>query len=443
MNRDASVTLALARFAVAASGQRLSPAVTEEAKRCFLNFVGCAIGGHSHPATRTLAATMLPFSGTAQATVVGAGLRTDAMLAALLNGASASAHAFDDTHAVAVVHAGSPVGAASFAAAEFLGASGDALLTAMAMGVEVTFRASQAISVPPAKPSITWYQSSIAGTLGAAVAAGLLLALDEEQMESALGIATGMACGSRVIHATMTMPLLAGHAAQNGFRAALLARNGFEGPRDAIGAPHGFAAVFSSGANLDAITSGLGQRFELLSNLYKPYPCGVVLHPLIEACQALHAKGMSLSGVQAIILRLSPVAAALTDRAQPVTLSEAQVSAQHWAVVALRTGQAGLAQSSDDMINLPEVCDLRGKVVIRVDEALTQQQVQVGLDFGSAGTVWSDVVDGCAPMTDRRLDLKYREQASQRYADHEIDGQLLVLRDLANVKDIAELRRCF
>ena len=82
----------------------------------------------------------------------------------------------------------------------------------------------------------------------------------------------------------MAKSLGVGNAAKNGLAAALFAEGGFSGPESPIEGRYGFAAVTSDSADLARIADGIGQRWEVLNNAYKPYPCGVVLFPVIDAC---------------------------------------------------------------------------------------------------------------------------------------------------------------
>jgi 2-methylcitrate dehydratase PrpD len=155
------------------------------------------------------------------------------------------------------VHPGAPVCAAALAIAQLEHARGVDLLVAIALGVEATCRLSKAVSVAPAVSDISWYQTGICGGAGAAIAAGTLLRLDRAADEK---------CDRHRRRAGIGQPDLAGEhddadagratRRSRASRAALLAREGFESPQASIEGTHGFAAVFSKGAHLDAVTVG-------------------------------------------------------------------------------------------------------------------------------------------------------------------------------------------
>src|SRR5208283_2566889 len=180
--------------------------VRVEARRAFLNILGCMLGGARHETVDAVDAAFGPFAGPPKAT--------------LINCLASSVHSFDDTHALAIVHPSGPVAAAALAVAELRPISGANFLAAFALGIETVCRVSMAVSVAPARGTIAWSQTGIAGGLGAAVAAGKLLGLDEDGMRRAIGIAASQAAGMRVMHGTMTTALMPAQAAQTGLAAA-------------------------------------------------------------------------------------------------------------------------------------------------------------------------------------------------------------------------------
>ena len=437
---DPTAAAVVAEWAVAARERALPADVAHEALRCMLNFVGCAIGGTTHDVVRAMDRALSPLSGPHAASAIGLAKRVDPLLAAMLNGASASAHSFDDTHAEAVVHPGAPVCAAALAAAQLESSAGGAMLVATALGVEICCRLSKAISVPPAEGDIAWYQTGICGGIGAAVAAGTLLRLDATQMRNAIGIAVATASGSRIFQGSMPMLMLAGHAAKCGLRAALLAREGFDSPANAIDGAHGFAAVFSHSAHLPALTSELGERHEILANRYKAYPCGVVLHPVVDACLALHATpDCSPGSIARVDVRLHPVALQLTDRPRPQTRTEAQVSLQHWTAVALVTGRAGLPEGDLPLVGDPMVATLRECVAALPDAALPRDAVEVTVHRRDGRLIASGRYEGSPRMSDAALEAKFRAQVQPLFGPGETSRLLAALSALPLAADLAPL----
>ena len=188
-----TVTSILANYIVAAKLDDMPADVLHQAKRTFLNFIGCAVGGALDDSVNSAARALAPFSGPHSACVLGRGERHDPLLASLLNGMSSAVYSFDDTHAQAVVHAGGPVGSAMLAFSETRMVSGADFILAYALGVETVCRISKAVSVTPARAGLNWIQTGICAGIGAAVAVGKLMNLSTAELGWAIGIAAAQA----------------------------------------------------------------------------------------------------------------------------------------------------------------------------------------------------------------------------------------------------------
>ncbi|MBI3067826.1 MAG: MmgE/PrpD family protein, partial [Betaproteobacteria bacterium] len=322
------VSRTLARFVVQSRYEAIPEAVRHEAARALLNWVGCAVSACRHETVERALAALKEFCGPPQATVLGRGERLDIMHAALMNGMSSHVFDFDDTHLKTVIHPSGPVASPLLALAEHRPVSGAEFVHAFVLGVEVECRIGGAVY--PSHYDVGWHSTGTCGVFGAAAAAGKMLALDERQMTWALGIAATQASGLREMFGTMCKPYHPGNAARNGLAAALLAQKGFTSSERAIEAPRGFAHVLAAERNLDAITKGLGETFELASNSYKPFACGVVIHPIIDGCIRLrneHNPAAEL--IESIALRVHPLVLELTGKQAPQTGLEGKFSVYH------------------------------------------------------------------------------------------------------------------
>lgn len=419
--------------------------VAHEARRSFLNFIGCAIGGLSHEAVGMAASALLPFAGPPAATLIGQSVRSDPLTAALVNGTSANAHSFDDCHAEAVVHPASAIGGAALAVAEANQASGAELLLAFALGVEATCRLSKAISVAPAVADIAWYQTGICSGVGAAIAASKILRLTPEQIRAAIGIAVSQASGSRIIQGSMCMLLLSGHAAQVGVRAALLAAKGFESLDKSIEGKYGFCEVFSTTPNAGSFSSDLSSRFEILANTYKAYPCGIVLRPIIDACLALtKTYQFESSQIARIEVDVHPLVMTLTDRRHPANRSEGQVSVHHWAVAALVFGKAGITEGSLAVLQDPAIVSLCDKVHPQAKANIGRNDAVVTVQLTN-GTRLTEAVrspdDRPPPMSDRDLESKVHSQGEGLFSPEKLNALIHACWRIDALPNIAELTR--
>jgi 2-methylcitrate dehydratase PrpD len=302
------------------------------------------------------------------------GLRRQADMntAALVNGVASHVLDFDDTHATAFIHPSAPVLPAALALAEARGASGAALLEAFVLGVEAACRIGNAVL--PSHYEIGWHITGTVGGIGAAVACGKLLGLDAQQMVWAIGLGATQPVGIREHFGSMTKSFHPGRAAQNGLLAALLAEQHFDAAEEPIAGRRGFAAILAHGFDAAQMTEGLGEHWEIQRNTYKPFACGLVIHPAIDACLQLRARpGFDAALVESVALSVHPIVMELTGKPAPSSGLEGKFSVYHAAAVALLDGAGGEAQFSDARVTAPEVVALRSRITASVDPALHRE----------------------------------------------------------------------
>jgi 2-methylcitrate dehydratase PrpD len=411
-----ATTRELADFIVRTRHADLPERVRREGTCAFLNWVGCVLGGCRHDAVAIAVAAAEEFSGEKRASALGRGRILDGMNAAFVNCLASSAHAYDDTHLATVTHPTGPVAAVLLALAERARLTGEAFLTALVLGIEITCRLSTALLVPPARGQVGWYITGVTGGIGAALAAAKALGLDRRQTIWALGLAAAQASGFRQTHATMATAFVPAHAARCGLQAAVLAAHGFTCSDRILEGPHGFAAVFAPEAHLAAATDGLGTQWEMLANTYKPYPCGIVIHPVIDAClQMVQETAPAPDAITRVRLGVHPLCLTLCDRPAPADAHEAKVSLQHWTAAALVRRAAGLAEGADDCVCDPAVRALRARIEAVPDPSVGRDGAVVQLELAN-GRALEKRVEHCVgslarPMTDAELEAKFMGQA--------------------------------
>ena len=437
------VTRALARFVVQSRREDVPAPARREAVRSLVNWLGCALGGSHHEAVRIALEVLAPFCGAPQASVLGRRERLDCLNAALVNGMSAHVLDFDDTHLRTLLHPGVPVASALLALSERAPLSGPDFLHAFVLGVDVECRIANAIY---SAHNVNWYITGTAGVFGAAAAAGKVLGLDERRLRWAFGIAATQAAGLREMAGTMCKSFVHGRAAQNGMSAALLANHGFTGSERAIEAPRGFAGVLAPEHRLEEITDGLGERYEILLNTYKPHACGVVAHPVIDGCIQLRDAGsFGSSQVASVELRVHPLALKLAGIREPRGGLESKWSIYHSAAVALCDGAAGERQYTDERVHDPAVTALREKVSARADASLREDEAHVRIVLAD-GRVLERHVDHAAgsvdnPLSDGALDAKFRALAEGVLPGKQVEALLGKCRAVADLEDVSELAR--
>ena len=414
VNAPGDVTARITDYILSATWSDLPQNVRHETLRSFFNILGCTIGGARHEVVDLADRSLGEYAGAPHATVIGRGRKADALHATLINCLSSSIYSYDDTHAEAVVHPSGPVATAALALTERRPAKGADFLLACALGIEFVCRLSKAISVSPAKYSVAWSQTGIAAGIGATIAAAKLLKLDATRLQYAIGIALSEAAGFRVMHATMVSSFMPAHAAQTGLRAAILAERGFTASPAALEGRYGFLEVFAEQPHLPYLADELGERFEILRNTYKPYPCGIVIHPIIDAClQLRREQAIDPSQVASVQIKASPGAMALCDRRNPQDELQAHVSLYHWTAAVLLRGTARIAELQDPTVHDPAVIAFQDKVTTQRDDTLKADatEVTITLQDGRSHTCRIDHCIGSAtnPMTDQQLTQKFQE----------------------------------
>jgi 2-methylcitrate dehydratase PrpD len=437
-------TRTLARFVVEHESSRLPQAVRHEAARSILNWLGCALGASRHETVERTLAALSPFSGPREATVLGRSERLDIMQAALVNGISSHTFDFDDTHLKTVIHPSGPVASAILALAERQPVSGAAFLHAFVLGVEVECRIGN--SVYPEHYDVGWHITGTTGVFGAAAAAGKLLGLSEQQMVWALGIAATQASGVREMFGTMCKPFHPGNAARNGLLAALLAQRDFTSSDQAIEAKRGFANVLSTRFKPEEITERLGETWELSLNTYKPFACGIVIHPVIDACIQLRAKhGFPIDEIEAVEAKVHPLVLELTGKKTPQVGLEGKFSVYHSAAAALIRGAAGEAEYRDACVRDPQVIALRDRVRAEVDRALHEDQTRVAIRLKGGRSVETFVEHAIGsverPMSDGDLEAKFGALAAEVLEKPRIERLITLCWDVEKLGSAADLAR--
>lgn len=415
MNPAADVTAPLARFLVESRWEEMPAAVRQEAKRTLLNSVGAALGGCRDAAIAHALAVLREFAGPSEATVIGRPERVDMLTAAFLNAASANVLDFDDTHLPTVIHPAAPVVPAVLALAERTRVTGGQLLHALILGVEVECRVGNAVT--PWHYSRGWHITSTCGVIGAAAAVGKLLGLDVQRMTWALGLAANQACGLVESLGSMAKSVSVGNAPRNGIVAALLAQRGFTASPRTLEGPHGFAHVLGERPDLSAIDGGLGAVWESARNTYKPYPCGIVLHPVIDALLELRTRlGLRAEHIERVTVRGNPLLRQRTDRKGPRSGREASVSLHHTAAVCFLYGVAGVSQYTDACVAEPAVQAFGDKVEVQEDPAIPVEAAVVTVRTADGRTLTLEVPHASGslgrPMSDAQLEAKVRELAA-------------------------------
>lgn len=408
------VTHTLARYLVTASYDDLPANVRKEGVRTLLNWVGVAIGGSRHETIDIAVSALSPFSGPPQASLFGRRERFDIMNAAFINGVSSHIFDYDDTHLKTIIHPAGPVASAIIALSEMQPVSGKEFLNALVLGVETECRIGNAVY--PNHYDVGWHITGTAGVFGSAAAVGKLLKLNEQQMTWALGLAASQPVGLRESFGSMNKSFNPGRAASNGIFAAMLASKNFTSSDAMIEAKRGWANTISTKQDYDEILGDLGKRYEAALNTYKPFACGIVMHPAIDAAiQLRNENKLTADQVERIELKVHPLVLELTGKKTPQRGLEGKFSIYHAVAVAIVEGAGGEKQFSDRAVADPTVVSLRSKVMPVVTPGIKPEQVDMTIVLKNGNQLHRHIEHAIGsvevPMTDKQLETKFSDLA--------------------------------
>ncbi len=421
-----AITSQLAHFVAQHPSKGWSDAVEHEAHRTFLNWLGCAIGAAKHEAVDAALAAVQMLAPAPQATLAGRSERVDMANAALINGISSHTFDYDDTHLKTIIHPAGPVASAVMALAEHQNSSGRQVIDALVLGIDVACRMGNLVY--PEHYDRGWHITGSTGTLGAAAACARLLGLNAQQTTMAIGIAASQPVGLREQFGTMTKPFHPGGAARAGLMSALLAQQGFTSSARSLEAPRGWAQVLSTKYDWREAQDELGHRFEISFNAYKPFACGIVIHPSIDACAQLREQGVKAEDVKSIDLRVHPLVLELTGKKTPQDGLQGKFSVYHGCAVGLIFGRAGEEEFSDHIVRREDVVSLRDKVNAVVDPSVREESVFVTAHLKDGRSVKVHVEHAIGslqrPMTDANLETKFHELADPVLGDAKVSNIL-------------------
>jgi 2-methylcitrate dehydratase PrpD len=409
-----SETATLASWIVSNRIETVPEDVRHEARRAIVNYVGCALGGSHDEAVDIAIEALAPYSGPPTASILGRAERLDPLHASLMNGISSHVYDFDDTTPKNYMHPTSPVASALFAYASANPISGRDFMQAFITGFEAEMRIGNAVY--PAHYDVGWHITGTAGVFGAAVAIGKLLGLSRQQTIWNIGLAATQAAGIREMFGSMAKSFHPGRAAQNGYSAALLARAGFTAGEHGLEGARGFAAVQAAAYDLSKITAGLDVDYELRSNTYKPFPCGIVNHPTIDgAIQIHHEHHPAPESIVAVRLRVAPLVLDLCNQTNITKGLQGKFSVYHGAAVGLVRGKAGIQEYTDAAVNDPAVKRVRERATAVGDSSITEDQAHIEVELTSGEKLKCFVEKSLGnihrPLTDAQLEAKFLDQA--------------------------------
>jgi 2-methylcitrate dehydratase PrpD len=373
----------------------------------WMNWLACALGGANSPESDQLIRALAPFAqGDAQ--LIGRAEKLDPANAALIHAFTSNILDYDDTHWPTGIHPAGTVASALVAWASQTVVSGEDFLHAFLLGMEVECRIGLAVS--PGHYERGWHITATCGVFGAAIAVGRLMRLNPQQMAWAVGHAATQSSGLVASLGTMAKSLNIAHAARNGVLSAQLARHGMTANDRILEARFGFNEVMGTRPLDESLCAGLGQNWIASHNTYKPYPCGFLLHPTLDACFAIdNATTFALDDIERIIVTVHPLSQIRADRIHPVDGLESKLSLQHAVAIALLRGEAGVRNFTDEAAKDLVVHACREKIKVKAEEGLSKDEARVVIHLQNGREIIREISEAQPPMSQQALEQKFRE----------------------------------
>ncbi|MFB3097114.1 MAG: MmgE/PrpD family protein [Dehalococcoidia bacterium] len=439
----------------------LPPQVVATAKEMMLNAAAVALAAAAQPDGQRITQFVQEMGGNGKCTIIGRGLRSSPVYAALANGLMVHLLDFDDVIISSGIHPSCTVFPVVMALGEMNGSTGREVLAAFVQGCEVTSKLAGLLSTglvshdnPPRTTSPTggWQFDAIAGTIGATVAAGLLLGLSQKQLEQALGTAAGQASGIQANRFTAARALQCGTAAMNGVMAARLSQQGLSGARDALESAGGWAALFS--ARNQKFGQEIGEELvRLLSRSWdildpgvtlKLYPCHIASHTAIDAAlQLAQLHRMEPSQMVKVQVSITPAAMAELPFATPQNGWEARFCPSYIVAVALLHGHPLIDFFSDSALEDREVRAFMDRISVEATQPTSglapyPTTVSIQLENGQLIQQTSDFARGQPqlPLEQQELDAKFLYCSRYILPPDHIEEAIDSFRGLENIENI-------
>jgi len=444
-NTGLGLSKKLAEFTSNIQYVNLNPQAILEAKRATLDWLGCALIGCNHPTPKTLVSTFKSMGSFQAVRLIGnPGLKLSYLDAAIAHGQMGHILDFDDTHLGGVIlHTSTATIPALLSLGAQYKSSGKQWIASIVAAFEGGIRTGQAM---PNHHRGGWHLTGTLGTVAATIGSARILGLDAQKTLMALGIGCTQAAGMQQNRGSDCKSLHAGKSAYHGVLAASLAMNGFNSSPEILEGNLGFTKIYSTTQNLEALTKDLGREWMIAGNGYKPYSCGVVLHPLIDACIQLSTQSkIPPNEITSFEVLVHPDVIRITGVDEPGSGLMSKFSANHAATVAYIDRAGGVPQFTNERSQNTAIQGLRKMVQIiatpslKLDQATARIKTKSGESFEACIEHAKGTVDN--PMSDADLIQKFTQNAKASITDKKIERILDMVWNLENLADINTLSR--
>jgi len=453
------VAISFAKVAVSLKYEDIPPEIVAITKRVILDSLGISAAGSSAPGTKAVIELVKEWGGREDSTVIASGCRVPAINAALANGAMIRTLDYNETYDAGLTHPDVPVIPAAFAIAEMAGEiSGREFLAAVTLAMDIHCRMALSSVV---NTRGRWLPPQLHGFICAAIAAGRLLGLTEEQMISAIGLAYAQASGSWQNNAERVLArgLQGGFSSKGGVLAALMAKRGITGARNSLEGEQGLYNLYFQGDyDRQALVSDLGKKFDSIGSLsFKPYPSCRQNHPFIDAAlQIVDKYDIRPEQVSAVVLYVGLLGKALCEPLEvcqnPTTINEAQFSIPYNVAVAIAKRSVALDDFLGNSFRDPDVLKIAQKTTVKFAPDMVRKGIEPGrveIEMGGGQQTYSQQVDfpkgdPLKPLTREEHIAKFRDcigWAARTIPAENVDCVIDMIDNLERIDDAGQVMR--
>ncbi len=347
-----------AQFATELNFSALPSMLKEKTKLAVINLIAVGIGANAYEETKNIvdACKTIQDGGLP---VYGSGKSAGTIGSAWANSALGHYLDFDDTHLETIVHPSAPVIPAALSLGQVFSSSGKDALVASAIGMEAAIRLAQAVGLDERYSD--WHNTSLYGTSASAVTSSLIMHEGAEKVSASMLEGLTVATGFLSNRGTTSKSFQVGRSAAEGIISAFAISNGITVSKNILNT---FSASLSTNRDLSNLTKELGKKWVALDNFLKPYPCGVVLHPGIDAAIQLKERNVISDDIESIDVYVNPVVMVLTAILDPKSGLQSKFSITHAVAAALVYGPLYPEHFSDEAVNDRKIAALRKKIKV-------------------------------------------------------------------------------
>jgi|YelNatPaOPRAMG01_1025707.scaffolds.fasta_scaffold10560_9 2-methylcitrate dehydratase PrpD len=415
--------------------------VRERTRLAILNLLAVSIGANSYPQSKELIKTCRDMQA-GDLPIYGSGTGSGAISSAWANSSLAHLLDFDDTHLESIVHPSAPVIPSTLALGTEKGRSGEEIIFASTMGMELAIRL--ALSVGLDERYSDWHNTSLYGTSASALASSVMLHSNSSEISNSILQGLTVATGFLSNRGTASKSFQVGRSSAEGIISSMAAKNGVSVSKNIL---RTFSFSLSGHNENDALTKDLGKKWHVLNNFLKPYPCGVVLHPGIDAAIRLKEEGFSIGDVDQIYVHVNPVVMVLTAILEPKSGLESKFSVTHAIAAALVNGKLFPEHFSERAVHDPGISEVRKKIKVFEEENVNRGQTIIEVKYKNGRKERVDINRGpetpSVMMNEKDVRSKFFHMAEPVLGAEKSKDIWDYFSRLESKKDVSEIREIF